>query len=996
MCPSDLQAITLRSLHFEACEVRLVLSGQPASEVAIQSSADSEDPLVLADIHHTTGVAYAHDHLGLTGFGQTVAVIDSGVAYDHAALGGGFGRSYRVVGGWDFAEDDADPFDDAPAGLHGTHIAGIIGSQHTEHLGVAPEVDLVALRVFDDQGGSDFEWVESALQWVYDNRNQFEHPITTVNLSLGATWSGSDLPEWATLEDEFARLRRSGIFVSVAAGNSFEAESAAGLNYPAASPHVVPVASYGADDEISAFSRRGDRVLVAPGEGITSTATDFIYDFNGITDDYYSASGTSMAAAYVSGVSVLLRQAMQAAGTQNISHDSIYQLLHSTANTVYDPATTSHYRHIDVRAALDRIAPTFDDLGTIATQQISQLAASESGLWYRVGAGRSGILTLETLNDDKSDIHIEVFDADRQPIPNDSPHAPTNRVDLNVRQNQSLLIRLSGQNADVDVRMTNLLSSTSYAVDVFGTQANDRFQLELTADRSLSVNGVTYALSESAATIRIHGGAGDDTLRINGTADDETVWLDETSARVRGPDYLIQSDATERNSVYSGGGHDRVYLFDSRSDDTFFGLADYSLLMGPSFRSYAHGFADVRAYSVSGGQDIARLYDSTGNDQLSSLPTYSLLVGDDFRNYAKGFEAVRAYARNGGRDEARLFGSTLDDHLYALPSYSLMTGVGFDNYAEGFERVRAYANQGGHDEARLFDSSDDDAFYGLPNYSVMMGPGFDNYAQGFERVRAYSHRGGRDEARLFDSAGDDVFYGLPEYALLKGNGFDNYVESFDRVRSYAYQGGHDEARLYDSREDDTFYGLPEYSVLTGPGFNNYVANFDVVRAYGNRGGHDEAQLIDSSGDDLYSGRPGQGMLKGDRFVNYAFAFDIVRVRAERGGHDRAELRGAPTDDLFTSRASLNSLLGVDYYHEVHDFEVSNAYAGSGGQDRAIFSELSAHDAVYRQVNSTSGLDVIDATVHDFPVIDVHQGGHILRAAGYLAVDYLLRDGETWL
>src|SRR5206468_6337446 len=89
---------------------------------------------------------------GLTGAGQTVAVIDSGIAYDHPALGGGLGTNYRVVGGWDFAENDANPYDDGPAGSHGTHVAGIIGSTDSRNPGVATGVDLVSLRVFDDQG----------------------------------------------------------------------------------------------------------------------------------------------------------------------------------------------------------------------------------------------------------------------------------------------------------------------------------------------------------------------------------------------------------------------------------------------------------------------------------------------------------------------------------------------------------------------------------------------------------------------------------------------------------------------------------------------------------------------------------------------------------------------------------------------------------------------------------------------------------------------------
>ncbi len=120
----------------------------------------------------------AHSKFGFTGQGQTVAVIDSGIAYDHLALGGGLGSDYRVVGGWDFTEEyDANPYDDGPLGFHGTHVAGIIGSSDSTYTGVAPGVDLVALRVFNDAGDGYFSWVENALQWVHNNRNTFANPI---------------------------------------------------------------------------------------------------------------------------------------------------------------------------------------------------------------------------------------------------------------------------------------------------------------------------------------------------------------------------------------------------------------------------------------------------------------------------------------------------------------------------------------------------------------------------------------------------------------------------------------------------------------------------------------------------------------------------------------------------------------------------------------------------------------------------------------------------
>jgi len=349
-----------RRFDFESLESRIVFSHLAFSSV---EEAQFEAAQLSTAYEYNLAPAGVHESFGLAGFGQTVAIIDTGIAYDHYALGGGLGLNYRVVGGWDFAENDANPYDDGPGGFHGTHVAGIVGSDDDTYTGVAPNVDLVALRVFDDHGNGVFDWVEQALQWVHEHRNDFENPITTVNLSLGGEWNADDIPDWAMLEDELAVLHDDGVFVAVAAGNSFRNFITPGLSYPAVSPYVVPVASVGSSGNLSVFSQRNERVLAAPGERITSTATDYLYDFNGVTDDFLSVSGTSMASPYVAGASVLVREAMQLTGGVDINQDDILGVLRRTADSAYDPATGQSYDRINIAAALKAIIPA-DEYGS--------------------------------------------------------------------------------------------------------------------------------------------------------------------------------------------------------------------------------------------------------------------------------------------------------------------------------------------------------------------------------------------------------------------------------------------------------------------------------------------------------------------------------------------------------------------------------------------------------------------------------------------------------
>ncbi len=133
--------------RIQQCEQRLALSVSLVGDLLLDAldvpepSADQTPLLPLDDLPDQESSDHISPDLidqaaelrqtqGLDGSGQTVAVIDSGIAWDHLALGGGFGPGYRVVGGWDFAEDDADPYDDGPAGYHGSHVAGLLAGQH--------------------------------------------------------------------------------------------------------------------------------------------------------------------------------------------------------------------------------------------------------------------------------------------------------------------------------------------------------------------------------------------------------------------------------------------------------------------------------------------------------------------------------------------------------------------------------------------------------------------------------------------------------------------------------------------------------------------------------------------------------------------------------------------------------------------------------------------------------------------------------------------------
>jgi len=208
-------------------EVAGVRAVYPVLEVAAPEPLDAEP----ADAYGNamTGVDQVQRVDGLTGEGVTVAVIDSGIDYNHPDLGGSGVDDEtadfpgdRVVGGYDLVGDDYDSrkgLDPVPdefpddCGGHGSHVAGIIGADG-EVVGVAPKVDLLSYRVFGCEGSSSTDVILEAMERAMDDG------ADVVNMSLGAsfmTWQ--DYPTAQMTET----LVDKGVTVVISAGNEGEA-----------------------------------------------------------------------------------------------------------------------------------------------------------------------------------------------------------------------------------------------------------------------------------------------------------------------------------------------------------------------------------------------------------------------------------------------------------------------------------------------------------------------------------------------------------------------------------------------------------------------------------------------------------------------------------------------------------------------------------------------------------------------------------------------------
>jgi minor extracellular serine protease Vpr len=193
-----------------------------------------------------TGADIAQNALGLTGAGVKVAVMDTGIDFDHPDLGGCFGAGCRVFTGWDFVGDDFNADDTSPTynpiavpdpipddcNGHGTHVAGIVGANGAIK-GVAPGVRFGAYRVFGCDGSTTSEIMIAAME------RAFNDGMDILNMSIGAAFQWPQYPTAVAA----SRLVTKGMIVVASIGNS----GASGL-YSASAPglgkNVIGVASF--------------------------------------------------------------------------------------------------------------------------------------------------------------------------------------------------------------------------------------------------------------------------------------------------------------------------------------------------------------------------------------------------------------------------------------------------------------------------------------------------------------------------------------------------------------------------------------------------------------------------------------------------------------------------------------------------------------------------------------------------------------------------------
>ena len=703
---------------------------QPVDQVDVTTFADSQ---TSARATTTAAAAAIGESYGLDGTGQTIAIIDTGIAFDHIALGGGFGQGHQVVGGYDFAENDDNPYDDGSTGFHGTHVAGIVGSNDLRYRGVAPGADLVALRVFDDAGNTEIEWIEQSLQWVHDNLDSFENPITTVNLSLGTSPNETYLE---VLNDELQQLKEDGVFISVAAGNSFGQSGAEELAYPASSEFVVPVASHDGNGNISDFSQRASHVLTAPGERITSTVPDHLF-FGSRTDSFLGTSGTSQAAPYVAAASALLRQANEIAGVSHIDQDLLYNQFISTADSIYDSATQQNYSQINLAAALDAV------LGESASPATPSQPTDPTGPslspTHAASVG-SDLVELE-LNDGVLKIHGSSAD---------------DQVKVTAAENQQILVSINGQNARFDQNAVDLIIFNGQdgddAVEVDFSGTDDQVQV---LQNRIEIRNQQFTLrARGIENIDIDNGGGNDAIYIEGSQFDDVVKASGRSILFQNEQFAANGGAFRSAYILGEIGNDLIELEGSNQQDRFAHGEERTFLRSQQLELIAKGFENVTA-DGNGGADIANIIGTSAQDRIDVAQDAAVVSGGRSDVSIEGFRRTNVINTDAD-DRVTLNGSDGDETLHSRNNSAILVSAEFSNYVSNISNLTVNASEG-NDKAYLLGSDGDDHLQHTAGATVLENADGKIAIKGYDLVVSRS-TGGNDTAEFAGSDQREAYF----------------------------------------------------------------------------------------------------------------------------------------------------------------------------------------------------------------------------------------------
>ncbi|MBA2263554.1 MAG: cell wall-binding repeat-containing protein [Chloroflexi bacterium] len=272
-----------------------------------------------------TGGQYSLDRMRVrdawslsTGGSNVIAVLDTGVQYDHPDLAG------RLLAGYDFVNDDTDASDDNG---HGTWVSGIVAANANDGYGIAGvswSDKILPVKIMNREGTGSTADLLAAITWSADQG------ADVINLSVGG------FPYSQLMQDAVNDAFSKGAVLVGAAGNNRRQENF----YPASFDNVISVSATQVDDEFSNWSSYGPKVdLSAPGSSVlTTNCYVCTYANHNTWGSHTYISGTSFATPNVVGVVALMR-----ARYPGYTAQQVVDRLFSTVDDIGYPGMDNRY-----------------------------------------------------------------------------------------------------------------------------------------------------------------------------------------------------------------------------------------------------------------------------------------------------------------------------------------------------------------------------------------------------------------------------------------------------------------------------------------------------------------------------------------------------------------------------------------------------------------------------------------------------------------------------
>ncbi|MHC5745661.1 MAG: S8 family peptidase [Nostoc sp.] len=269
---------------------------------------------------------------GYTGKGVVVAVVDTGVDYNHEDLTNNIWTNTKEIAGngidddgngyiddnygWNFADQNNNTLDDNG---HGTHVSGTIAGENNNYgvTGIAYDAKIMPVKALDSSGSGSYSSISKGIRYAVDNG------ANVINLSLGGASSNR------TLESAINYASSKGVIVVMAAGNDGDSSP----DYPAryASKSGIAVGAVDKNNNLADFSNRSGTnpiaYVTAPGVKVYSSVPN---------NQYATYSGTSMAAPHVAGIVALMLSA-----NSNLTDAQVRQIVTETAGNSTQTTSSS-------------------------------------------------------------------------------------------------------------------------------------------------------------------------------------------------------------------------------------------------------------------------------------------------------------------------------------------------------------------------------------------------------------------------------------------------------------------------------------------------------------------------------------------------------------------------------------------------------------------------------------------------------------------------------